>query len=238
VENICFADTTSFILQNNSNIDNISWDFGDASSGSNSSAAIVPTHVFSGPGTYTVQVTETYGGASYGPYPETVVVNELPAVSIGDTVYMYPGSPLLLDAGEGFVSYEWSSGENTQTVKISQPGDYWVIVQNERCCFNIDSVTVIFFDVMVPNAFRPGGTNNIFRAYASSLDAINNFTMYIYNRWGQQIFVSNDISQGWDGNIKGKEAPGDVYVWLINYDVQREGSTKKIAYKGNVVLLR
>jgi gliding motility-associated-like protein len=238
VENICFADTTLITLQNNSNIDNISWQFGDPGSNSNTSSSLTPDHVFSGPGSYTVQVTETYNGITYGPYTETVVVNELPNVSIGDTVYMYPGSPILLDAGEGYTSYEWSTGENTQLVKINQSGTYWVTVQNDLCCFNFDSVLVIYFDVIVPNAFRPDGANKIFKAYASSLEAINNFTMYIYNRWGQQIFVSNDITQGWDGKYNGKDAPGDVYVWLINYDVAKEGKTERIAYKGNVILLR
>lgn len=238
VEDICFSDTTQFILQNNSNIESISWDFGDASSGQNTSTAINATHIFSQPGTYTVQVTETFQGIPYGPYTETVIVNELPQVSIPDTVYMYPGNPILLDAGEGFTSYEWSTGENTQTIKAAEPGLYWVTVQNERCCFNIDSVRVIVFDVIVPNAFRPGGVNNIFRAYASSEAAIRNFNLYIYNRWGQQIFLSTDIGDGWDGKIKGKDAPGDVYVWLVTYDVEREGKTERIAYKGNVVLLR
>jgi gliding motility-associated-like protein len=238
VENVCFSDTTIFTLQNNSNIDNISWQFGDPGSDPNSSAEIQPSHIFSGPGSYEVQVTEYFDGIAYGPYTETVIVNELRFVDIGDTVYMYPGSPVLLDAGAGAVTYLWSTGENTQVVKINEPGTYFVTVQNERCCFNSDSTLVIYFDVIVPNAFRPGGKNDTFKAYASSLEAINNFTMYIYNRWGQQIFVSNDINQGWDGTIDGKDAPGDVYVWLVNYDVEREGRTEKIAYKGNVILLR
>jgi len=237
LENVCFSDTTVFILQNNSNIDNISWQFGDSGNPNNSSD-LQPSHVFSGPGSYQVQVTEYFQGIPYGPYTETVIVNELPPVSIGDTVYMYPGSPILLNAGEGYVSYEWSTGENTQVVKINQPGTYYVTVQNERCCFNADSVLVVYFDVLVPNAFRPGGFNNVLKAHTSSLEAINNFTMFIYNRWGQQIFVSNDIDQGWDGTIDGKDAPGDVYVWLVNYDVEREGRLVRITYKGNVLLLR
>jgi gliding motility-associated-like protein len=237
VENVCFLDGTIFTLQNSSNIDNVSWTFGDPSS-NNTSTDIQPLHVFSGPGTYQVQVTEYFGGNTYGPYTETVIVNELPGIDMADTVYMYPGSPILLDAGEGYESYEWSTGDDVQTIKITESGTYSVTVQNDRCCFNADTTVVIYFDVMVPNAFRPDGTNKIFKAYASSLQAINNFTMYIYNRWGQQIFVSSDIDQGWDGKINGVEAPGDVYVWLINYDVEREGKAVKIAYKGNVILLR
>jgi gliding motility-associated-like protein len=238
VENVCFTDTTLFNLQDDSNVDNVTWQFGDPGSASNTSTTIQGSHIFSGPGTYTVQVTETYNGVNYGPYTETVVVNELPDINIGDTVYMYPGSPIILDAGAGYASYEWSTGENSQKVTISELGTYWVTVQNEKCCFKTDTAVVIYFDVIVPNAFRPGGVNNIFRAYASSLEAIKNFSLYVYNRWGQQLFVTGDITQGWDGTIKGKPAPGDVYVWLVNYDVEKKGKTERIAYKGNVVLLR
>jgi len=238
VENVCYDDMMIFKLQNNSNVDNVSWQFGDPGGNPNSSTDLEPSRRFSGPGSYQVQVTEYYQGIAYGPYTETVLVNELPPVNIGDTVYMYPGSPILLDAGAGYVSYEWSTGENTQVVKIFESGTYYVTVQNDRCCFQVDSAMVIYFDVLVPNAFRPGGVNSIFKAYASSLDAINNFSMYIYNRWGQQIFETGDINLGWDGKVKGVEAPGDVYVWLINYDVERAGRMVKIAYKGNVILLR
>lgn len=234
VENVCFENTTSFILQNYSNVDNTTWVFNDP--GGNPSDTF---HLFSGPGTYQVQVTEFFGGKSFGPYTETVVINELPVTQLADTIYMYPGSPVLLEAGAGYVSYEWSTGENgSHVIKVDEPGIYSVTVQNDRCCYFLDSTLVMFFDVIVPNAFRPGGVNNTFKAYASSLEAINNFTMYIFNRWGQQVYVSEDIDQGWDGRIDGKEAPGDVYVWLINYDVERSGKMVKIAYKGNVILLR
>jgi gliding motility-associated-like protein len=245
VENVCFSDTTLFTLQNNANIDNATctWQFGDPASGNDMATGLQPTHVFSGPGNYTVEVTETYNGVTYGPYSETVIVNELPATTMPDTVYMYPGSPILLDAGAGFTSYEWWTPSGTvygdeQRITVRDPGTYYVTLQNDRCCYNSDSVVVIIFDVIVPNAFRPGGANPVFKAIPTSNEAINNFALYIYNRWGQQMFYSPDISQGWDGKINGKDAPGDVYVWLINYDIQREGKTDKIAYKGNVILLR
>jgi gliding motility-associated-like protein len=238
VENVCFTDTALFSLQDNSNVDNVTWQFGDPGSGSNTSTSIQGSHIFSGPGSYTVQVTETFNGQSYGPYTETVIVNDLPAVIMDDTVYMYPGSPIILDAGAGYSSYYWSTEETSQKVTINAIGTYWVRVQNEKCCFKTDTAVVIYFDVIVPNAFRPGGANNIFKAYASSLDAVQNFSLYVFNRWGQELYVTGDITQGWDGTINGKPAPGDVYVWLVNYDVQRKGKTERIAYKGNVILLR
>ncbi len=235
VENICFSDTTILKLTNDANVTTASWDFGD---GSGNSTGNTVFHSFPAAGTYQVTVTETYNGNTYGPYKEDIIVNELPVASLPDTLYMYPGSPILLQAGEGFTSYEWSTGENTSVITAYLPGMYYVTVQNERCCFNTDSVRVMYFDVLVPNAFRPGGVNSVFKAVPTSNKAINNFSMFIYNRWGQQIFQSNDIADGWDGTVKGNPAPGDVYVWLINYLVDRENGTEKITYKGNVVLLR
>jgi gliding motility-associated-like protein len=239
VQNVCYADTTFFFLQDDSNIDNAVWQFGDPNSGNNTANGLSPTHIFSGAGTYSVQVTETYQGVDYGPYTETVIVEELPSTNMPDTVYMYPGSPVVLDAGPGFETYEWyPQYATTEKITVNQTGTYYVVLQNGYCCYNVDSVVVITFDVYVPNAFRPGGYNTIFKAVPTTNDAINNFAMYVYSRWGQQMFYTSEISQGWDGTINGQDAPGDVYVWLINYDVQREGKTDRIAYKGNVILLR
>ena len=138
VENVCFEDVTNFILTNNSNVDDATWRFTDGSQ--ITLTGIQPSYTFTGPGTYNIEVTESFGGQTFGPYIETIVVNELPPVDIGDTVYMYPGSPILLDAGSGFTSYEWSTGENSPSIKVSEPGTYYVTVQNEQCCFKLDSV--------------------------------------------------------------------------------------------------
>ncbi len=73
-ESTCRNDTTIFTLQNNSNVDNVFWNFGDPGSNSNTSTDFQPSHVFSGPGSYLVQVTEDYGGIAYGPYSNTVII--------------------------------------------------------------------------------------------------------------------------------------------------------------------
>jgi gliding motility-associated-like protein len=236
VENVCFTDTINFILQNNSNVDNATWVFNDG--GQVTLNGLQPAYTFKSAGSYDVTVTESLGGNTMGSYTETVTVNELPLLDIGDTVYMYPGSPILLNAGEGYVTYEWSTDESTPVIKVYEEGVYDVKVQNEKCCFKSDTVTVIYFDVQVPNAFRPGGANPVFKAFASSPEAIVNFKLYVFNRWGAMLFESNDLNQGWDGKVNGVDAPGDVYVWLVNYDVEQSGKMVTVAYKGNVILLR
>jgi gliding motility-associated-like protein len=237
VDSVCHFDSTYFRLRNEDNVTSVSWDFGDPQGFPNTSTDLRPYHVFSEPGQYTVTVTETYNSQNYT-YSEVVTVNELPFVELGDTLYMYPGSPIRIDAGEGFESYFWITGETASNISVSDPGTYWVIVENNKCCFSIDSVEVVLFDVLVPNAFRPGGVNRVFRARPTSDTQLENFQMFIYNRWGQLVFESEDVGDGWDGTINGSEAPSDVYVWVINYFVERNGGQERITYKGNVVLLR
>ena len=145
VEMVCFTDTTKFKLTNPANVQSISWDFGDAGSGSNTSTLMEPTHTFSAEGDYDVTVTEN---GTYT-YIEKVHINKLPESDLPDTAYMY-------------------SGANTSSILVDTPGKYWVTVQNQKCCYKTDTVTVILFDILVPNAFRPGGTNTMFRATPTS----------------------------------------------------------------------
>jgi hypothetical protein len=76
-ENTDYTDTTIFSLQNESNIDHVYWDFGDPASGSNTSTDFQPSHIFSGPGSYLVQVTEYFGDIAYGPYADTVLIKNI-----------------------------------------------------------------------------------------------------------------------------------------------------------------
>ncbi|HIF14638.1 MAG TPA: gliding motility-associated C-terminal domain-containing protein, partial [Bacteroidetes bacterium] len=69
-----------------------------------------------------------------------------------------------------------------------------------------------------PNAFTPDGdgVNDVFLP-EGTFDGVKEFTMYVYNRWGEEIFISNDISVGWDGTFNKTDimAPNGCYVYLI-----------------------
>jgi gliding motility-associated-like protein len=86
----------------------------------------------------------------------------------------------------------------------------------------------------MPNAFNPGGHNRRFRPVSAFVDATG-FSMLIFNQWGQQIFETNDIFNGWDGNVNGEEAPSGVYIYKISYK-SSQGDTFET--KGLVTLLR
>jgi len=71
--------------------------------------------------------------------------------------------------------------------------------------------------VTLPNAFVPRGLNNIFRPIMDFVDD-GNYRLLIFNKWGQQVFVSTDRNIGWDGKFKGEYAPSGIYFYHLQYN--------------------
>ena len=90
-------------------------------------------------------------------------------------------------------------------------------------------------NLWVPNVFTPDrSTNNLFRAYGVDIEE---FEMYIFQRWGERIYHSQNMEEGWDGTFNGVKCPGGNYVYLIYYRTRIEpGVTNKLF--GSVMLLR
>jgi len=99
-----------------------------------------------------------------------------------------------------------------------------------------DEMTV-FVVPYIPNAFTPNGDglNDTFLILGLPPENITLFNLQIYNRWGQLVFSTNSILQGWDGTMKGEICPVGDYTWVIWYE-----DNKKIrsTNKGIVTLLR
>ncbi len=87
----------------------------------------------------------------------------------------------------------------------------------------------------MPNAFRPDGIYNRFFKPVTAYVETASFEMQIFNKWGQMIFETNDIFNGWNGTVNGILAPCDVYVYRVAYKSVMGNSYEK---RGMVTLLR
>ena len=89
-------------------------------------------------------------------------------------------------------------------------------------------------DIFIPNSFTPNGdgNNDIFYAYGNAIGAA---TMRIYDQWGHVIFISQQVTYGWDGTYRGQAQPNGVYVYII--DITLKDGTKMMR-KGTVTLLK
>ena len=87
----------------------------------------------------------------------------------------------------------------------------------------------------MPNVFSPNndGLNDIFKPKWAS--EISNYTLSIYNRWGENIFVSNEIITGWNGKKDNEYLSDGVYFWKINYV---DNLNKELIVDGFVTLFK
>jgi gliding motility-associated-like protein len=136
-------------------------------------------------------------------------------------------------------SYLWSTGAITQNVDPLGGGYYSVVVTDGNGCRNIDSIFVeVRFRILAPTAFSPNGDdlNELFFVKGLGTDLVS-FELIIYDRWGDMVFKTNDIHEGWNGRLfnNGEEQPVEVYIWTASLEYS---SGEKIADKGNISLLR
>jgi gliding motility-associated-like protein len=99
---------------------------------------------------------------------------------------------------------------------------------------NIDPELIFY----VPNAFTPDDDqyNQLFKPVFSSGFSAKNYSFSIYNRWGELIYETDQIDQGWDGTYQNKRCQDDVYTWKIRLMNAISGSRKE--YVGHVTLLK
>ncbi|MCU0434573.1 MAG: gliding motility-associated C-terminal domain-containing protein [Bacteroidia bacterium] len=199
-----------------------------------SNAATTQTISTSTAGNYAVTVTAQNCSAS-----DTISISTTQNLSLDETVSLCGSfNALTLDAGNPGATYLWSTGDNTQTISIQQPGTYWVNVSAPPCQLT-DTIEVTGSIgeavVYVPNSFTPNGDglNDRFSGYGESFTS---FSLILFNRWGEKIFETNDPA-GWDGNYVGQRAESEVYVYLLSYSSACTGG-KIVDLRGHVTLIR
>jgi gliding motility-associated-like protein len=96
--------------------------------------------------------------------------------------------------------------------------------------------------VFAPTAFTPNRdqTNDVFKVVISEYCAVQDFHLYVYDRYGRLVFESIDASKGWDGRYNGREVQDGLYLWhLLGKVVIPSGETTlSLDRTGSVVLLR
>lgn len=146
----------------------------------------------------------------------------------------------------GGVSYVWDLGNGTSSNLVHpnatypEPGfyDVWLIATDMNGCIDSTKRGIFIREetyLYVPNAFTPDNDrfNNVFKA--ESIGLIE-FSIQIYNRWGELLFESTDPNFEWDGTIKkSTKVPDGIYTWVIVYSTPYEIDTR---ITGHVSVLR
>ncbi len=232
------------------------WDFGDGYSSTDRN----PVHTFDDPGVYTVTLTAPGPDGVNGIYTMDINVFDHPVAEFSynrEVVYV-PGNPLSCSSlSTGAVSYLWDFGDgNTSTEvnpfhKYTTSGTFDIsleVVSQYGCTDQIVKTNAVTAKlegfITFPTAFTPrpdggtaitigGGANpEVFSPVSRDVDQ---YKLQIFNRWGQLIYESTDIEEGWNGFYNNALSPQGVYVWKATGTFV---SGKEFTEAGSVLLVR
>ncbi len=174
-----------------------------------------------------------------------VNVNSGGMIELGDSATIFPGESYQIPTKTNCVSFAWFPPAGLDNSRIADPvaspqisTRYTVKALTQWGCEVTDSINIYVSTESLlgaPNAFAPGstGANNKFKLLKRGEATLNYFR--IYNRWGNIVFETKDIDEGWDGTYKGLPQPYAVYV----YQIEAVTSTGTVFFKkGNVTLIR
>lgn len=137
--------------------------------------------------------------------------------------------------------YRWSTvNRNDSIIRGLGNGLYTVTVADSRDCIDSTGAEIIYDNCCtpsIPNAFTPNGDgrNDVIRIIYKGDIILKEFS--IYNRYGQQVFTTDNITQGWDGNFNGREAELGVYYYYARL-ICGNNKDREVTFKGDISLIR
>lgn len=210
----------------------------------NSATGDFPQFCFPVPGNYTVfvKVTNNWGQDSTIINNYIHVVDTPNVVGIRDTSINFGDCVTLYGTQASY--YSWSgpgiscTGCTSITPCVNETTNFFVTGYNSKRCKSVDTVTVRVKsdcgEMFIPSAFSPNGDGQNDVLYVRGR-CLKNFTLQIFNRWGELVFETSDKDFGWDGTQNGQPLNTGVFVYKL------EGTTwddKQYIQKGNITLLR
>ena len=237
---------SQFIVDTNTVTDSVvnwHWDFGDGSSGT----GLNPFHDYANTGSFNVVLTATFLNGCSETYSNsfTLQVYNFPNADFyTDTNNVLANEPISFFDNSTGTSLHWnwnfgdgfSSTDQNPEHSFNEAGDFYVILiaaTPNGCADTAYKTITILDDVIIPNVFTPNndGFNDEFRIITRGF---TDFTFIVYNRWGKEIFVTNDATHFWDGRVNGEPAAEGTYYYTLDLNNQ----VRKKQLQGTITLIR
>jgi gliding motility-associated-like protein len=230
------------------NIQSWQWQLGDG----NTSSIQNPVHAYNSTGWFNVQLNyqDQYACKNLTSLNNAVLVRGLPNAQFTYTATDVGINQIQLyfNANQkGYPNYFWtypnnfSSNKDTHTLVIGErlKGYTRLIVKDGFGCIDSSSQYLDLFpnnfNVYVPNAIslNKDGLNDVFKVFG--IGEVLNFKMFIYNRWGETIYIGNDAKSGWDGSYQNEMVPEGVYAYWIEFSYFDQ---KTYSFRGTITVIK
>jgi gliding motility-associated-like protein len=197
----------------------------------------------------TVQVAINSEGCAADTQSINIVVNSLPTVDLGPNRTVLMGEYVTLNANTtgNIAEYYWSPNDSLDCIDCDNvhfnawgSNTYNVFVTDVNGCTAEDDISVKVLttceqDIFVPNSFSPNNdkSNDVLYVRSHSFEQIKVFR--IFDRWGNLVFETSDIEQGWNGTYHNSMVDPGVFVYYLEGTCPNGG---EVFLKGNVTVLR
>jgi gliding motility-associated-like protein len=188
-----------------------------------------------------------------------ITVSDTFTVTVVPPIRVNPGSDTLVVVGQPLQfratssdpyqdEYQWSPSTDLSNPDIADPiglygpgmdkMTYLVTATDIFGCYGTSTVNITIAhtlpDIFMPSAFTPGkNSNGVFRPICIGISSLEYFR--VYNRWGQLLYSTSQIGQGWDGRVQGKMQESNAYLWMLK---GTDYSGRVISKSGTMVLVR
>lgn len=198
------------------------------------------------PGEYIIRVTDDYSCIKDSTViisePEKLIVKTTTTPNECEGTDKIGGVTATATGGAGSYSYTWQTQppQEGATLTGMSNGTYTVVVNDANGCMAAAQGEVVYNNcciVFVPNAFTPNndGLNDKIRMRVKGDFELETFS--IFNRFGQRVFETNDMSRGWDGTFNSEEQDLGTYNYMIK-GVCGNAGVEEVLYKGTITLLK
>ena len=232
------------------------WNFGD---GNQSSSCSVTSNTYNTSSCFDVSLTKTSanGCSSIGTLTDYICVNPIPLSDfMADNDNINSINPIVQFSNYSVdaVDYYWNFGDDELVEDLTQMNPEHIFPEIEAV-YNVSLIAIsdkgcrdtslvqikvteeeIYY---IPNSFTPNGDNlnPEFKPIFSTGVSLQDYSMYIYNRWGQIVFESHDIDQGWDGafGLNGEALSGGTFIWTITIKAKNSDTIKQVSGKVHLI---
>jgi gliding motility-associated-like protein len=235
----CVGQAVNFTGSNFASLLGTNWNMGDGGTTTNSTNF---SYGYGTAGTYTVTCVTDFNVCPNQTVSLIIDVDPYPTVDLGKPENICSGkeSLVIIDNNNPGAQYTWSTGAvGTNSITVTGAGIYTVEVSYGNCkSTGRKEVGIDLECIPIMNAFSPNDddVNDYFLPLWTSTDDIQEYSVRIFNRFGNEVYAStNKTERGWNGRFNGEKCDVGVYVYTITMK-DKVGNVRNVT--GDVTLIR